>query len=103
MSELVSCLAGLICNAGICSMPWWWVAVSAGARGTNMLEWAAPVDSEVMDGAILVNLKLQEISRDLMGHFDWLVQERCNSSALPMELCLPCINPPIFYYAKWMT
>ena len=75
MSELVSCLAGLICNAGICSLPWWRVGVSAGAEGTNMLEWADTVDSEVRDGAILVNLKLQEISRDLMDNF-WLVSAK---------------------------
>ena len=29
-------------------------------------------------------------------HFDGLVQERRNSSALAMELCLSCINPSIW-------
>ena len=28
-------------------------------------------------------------------HIDGLVQERCNSSVLAMELCLSCINPSI--------
>ena len=30
-----------------------------------------------------------------MCHIDGLVQERHNSSALAMELCLSCINPSI--------
>ena len=29
-------------------------------------------------------------------HFDGLMQERRNSSALEMELCLPCINPSTY-------
>ena len=29
-------------------------------------------------------------------HLDGLVQERRNSSALAMELCLSCINPSIY-------
>ena len=33
--------------------------------------------------------------RKVQQHIDGLVQERCNSSALAMELCLSCINPPI--------
>ena len=31
-------------------------------------------------------------------YIDELVQERCNSSALAMELRLSCINPSIFAY-----
>ena len=31
---------------------------------------------------------------------DGLVQERCNSSALAMELCLSCTNPSIWYQQK---
>ena len=36
-------------------------------------------------------------------HFDGLVQERCNSTVLAMELCLSCINPSIWYtvFCKW--
>ena len=30
-----------------------------------------------------------------MAQIDGLVQERRNSSALAMELCLSCTNPPI--------
>ena len=35
----------------------------------------------------------------LMFYFDGLMQERCNSSALAMELCLSCTNPSI--YLSW--
>ena len=31
-------------------------------------------------------------------NIDGLVQERCNSSALAMELCLSCTNPTIYIY-----
>ena len=31
----------------------------------------------------------------LLSHIDGLVQERCHSSALAMELCLSCTNPSI--------
>ena len=31
-------------------------------------------------------------------HFDGLVQERCNSSTLAMELCLSCTNPLIWCF-----
>ena len=33
-------------------------------------------------------------------YFDGLVQERCNSSALAMELCLACTNPSIYAHEK---
>ena len=32
----------------------------------------------------------------MIYHVDGLVQERCDSSALAMELCLSCTNPPIY-------
>ena len=34
-------------------------------------------------------------------HVDWLVQERCNSSALTMELRLSCTNPSM--YSLWLA
>ena len=33
-------------------------------------------------------------------HFDWLVQERRNSSALTMELRLSCTNPSIWWFVS---
>ena len=46
------------------------------------------------------NLKIyEEIRQDIQwAHLDGLVQERRNSSALAMELRLPCTNPSIWYY-----
>ena len=35
------------------------------------------------------------VQKTRLPHFDGLVQERCNSSALAMELCLSCTNPSI--------
>ena len=34
------------------------------------------------------------------AHIDGLVQERRNSSALAMELCLSCINPSTWFHKK---
>ena len=34
-----------------------------------------------------------------MHYIDGLVQKRCNSSALAMELCLSCTNPSILFLA----
>ena len=36
-------------------------------------------------------INVAEFTEDTV-HIDGLVQERCNSSALAMELCLSCIN-----------
>ena len=36
----------------------------------------------------------------LLGVFHGFVQERCNSSALALELRLSCTNPAIFSYKK---
>ena len=37
-------------------------------------------------------------SGQLYGQIDGLVQERCNSSALAMELRLSCTNPAKWYH-----
>ena len=34
-------------------------------------------------------------------HIDGLVQERCNSHLLAMELCPSCINPSIWCFIQW--
>ena len=38
--------------------------------------------------------------KSLEDHVDWLVQERLNSIANALELCLSCTNPSIWSYAK---
>ena len=38
---------------------------------------------------------IQKTGLDCICHINGLVQERHNSSALTMELCLSCINPSI--------
>ena len=38
-----------------------------------------------------------DIEFQIILHFDGLVQERRNSSALAMELRLSCTNPAIYY------
>ena len=42
--------------------------------------------------SILANIEFADID------INRLVQERCNSSALAMELCLSCTNPSIWYF-----
>ena len=37
-----------------------------------------------------------------LADIDALVQERCNSSALGMELHLSCTNPSIYYWVNWL-
>ena len=59
--------------------------------------------------ATLVYVFLEIESRQLVMFACWrmifdidgLVQERRNSSALAMELCLSCTNPLIYIYAPW--
>ena len=40
--------------------------------------------------------KITELLVNVHYNVDWLVQERCNSSALAMELRLSCTNPTIY-------
>ena len=40
---------------------------------------------------------------DIWCHIDRLVQERRNSSALAMELCLSCTNPLLWWYRSGST
>ena len=44
-------------------------------------------------------IRLETISEHIV-HINGLVQERCNSSVLAMELRLSCINPSILGYAN---
>ena len=46
---------------------------------------------------------LLRYQNNLQYHIDGLVQERCNSSALAMDLYLTCINPTIWNHThyKW--
>ena len=44
---------------------------------------------------MLIKKSITNFQTKLKYHFDGLVQERHNSSALAMELCLSCTNPPI--------
>ena len=46
---------------------------------------------------VLVWCNLQNVLGHCDTHIDGLVQERCNSSVLAMELLLSCINPFIWY------
>ena len=48
--------------------------------------------------------QLFQLSPDTVNpHIAGLVQERCNSNANALELCLSCINPSIWYVNLWYS
>ena len=49
----------------------------------------------------LINISQEYNTLDFICiHIDWLMQERCNSSVLAMELYLSCTNPSIWVWNK---
>ena len=58
-------------------------------------------NAQQMDGTWNINMDLCFISlHNETTDFDGLVQERCNSSALAMELRLSCTNPSTYFMMR---
>ena len=52
-----------------------------------------PISNMIMELSVLI---LVSLTNHVVPNIDGLVQERCNSSALAMELRLSCTNPTIY-------
>ena len=56
------------------------------------------IGTNIYTGPMEFRARILQMDQRNDWYFYGLVQERHNSSALAMELCLPCINPSILYY-----
>ena len=92
-----------------CSVPWLlmpWHQVLLGHQQPCYLQCKIKVIFVILSQCFkTINLKICDVSvsRNDMKcklHFDGLMQERCNSIANALELCVSCINPAICTFSK---